>query len=71
VVALPGGGALVAGGETRGIEVWDAEPDRWRVNTEVDGALRSLVKIPEGVLVDVSGAGDSRLWLWKDARGRR
>jgi hypothetical protein len=69
VVALPDGGALVAGGETRGIEVWDAKQDRWRLNTELDGTLRSLVKTNDGVLVDVSGAGAGRLWLWNDARG--
>jgi large repetitive protein len=68
VVALPGGGALVAGGETQGIEVWDAAQDRWRLNTELDGAPRSLVKTTDGVLVDVRGAGDARLWLWRENR---
>jgi hypothetical protein len=67
-VALGGGGALVAGGETRGIEVWDVGQDRWRINTQLDGTLRSLVKTADGVLVDVSGAGDSRLWLWTENR---
>jgi hypothetical protein len=68
-VALAGGGALVAGGETRGIEVWDAAQDRWRLNTELDGTLRGLVKTTDGVIVDVSGGGGSRLWLWSNTRG--